>query len=83
MGCNKDTDDAQKSLEVSVVATRKLATHYYVPAQTEECCRGYTSKLTDLQPKNLLANLLNSGARSEQERRFKVQLQLANHKPKF
>ena len=46
----------------------KLPTHYYVPVQIEECCRGYTSKLTDLQPKNL-------AARSEQERGFKVQLQ--------
>ena len=56
----------------------KIAIHYYVPAQTKECCRGYTTllcQLTDLQPKNLLVNLLNSAARSEQERGFKVQLQ--------
>ena len=76
MGCNEyeATADARKSLKVSAVL-EKLAIHYYVPAQTKECCRGYTSQLTDLQPKNLLVNLLNSAARSEQERGFKVQLQ--------
>ena len=68
MGCNEyeATADARKSLKVSAVL-EKLAIHYYVPAQTKECCRGYTSQLTDLQPKNLLVNLLNSAARSEQE----------------
>ena len=43
--------------------------------QTEEYCRGYISKLTDLQSKNLLANLLNSAAWSEEERWVRVQLQ--------
>ena len=39
--------------------------------------RGCIGQLTDLQPKKFLhwvANLLNSGTRSEEERRFKVQL---------
>ena len=75
MGCNEyeATADARKSLKVSAVLASTadtfsdFAIHYYVPAQTKECCRGYTSQLTDLQPKNLLVNLLNSAARSEQE----------------
>ena len=58
-GSTKTQLTARKSLKVSAVL-KKLAIHYYMPAQTEQCFKGYTSELTDLQPKHLLATLLNS-----------------------
>ena len=53
MRCKEDTADMRKSLKVSAIL-EKLATHYYVLAQTEECCTVYIMYLLFVCNNNLL-----------------------------